>query len=305
MMKKAVWGCLALCLLLAAAPFVVIGLAALFNSSTPSPTDLNASVLHAQPPDPLPAPITLRVVTFNIQDLWVVGRDRPARMRAIGQRLTELDPDIVGFQESFIEKDRTILIDAMKDSRLKYHQYYPSGTVGSGLLISSAFPIREVLFHRYTVSNPWYKFWEGDWWAGKGLALARIEVQGGYVDLYNTHAQAGYGNPAYRIVRKQQMIELAEFINRTKVDTIPAFLVGDMNCRPGNEDFETAVQGAGLVRAMLIPSSIDHIFKVTNEHYSFEVIKTIEIPRAGLSDHNGYVSDIRIAPEVDSQTSVL
>lgn len=296
MFTKIAAGCLVVFLLLLLAPFAIIGVAALFNGRIPSPTDLNASVLHAQPPDPLPEPITLRVVTFNIQDLWVVGFNRPARMQAIGKRLTELDPDIVGFQESFIEKDQEILIEALKDSRLKYHQYYPSATMGSGLFIASAYPIREVLFHRYTVSNPWYKVWEGDWWAGKGLALARIEVHGGYVDLYNTHAQAGYGNPAYRVVRKQQMAELAEFINRTKVDTIPAFLVGDMNCRPGSEDFETAVEGAGLVRAMLIPSSIDHIFTVTNERYSFEVLETIEIPRAGLSDHNGYVSDIRITP---------
>ena len=43
--------------------------------------------------------VTLKVVTFNIQDLFVAS-DREQRMRAIGRAL-EAAPDLIGLQEAF------------------------------------------------------------------------------------------------------------------------------------------------------------------------------------------------------------
>ncbi len=285
--------------------FLILFVASFFNGRVGAPTDYAQSALLVNPPERLQEDALLKVVTYNVQALWVVGRNRPARMREIGRVLTDLDPDIVGFQEAFVAKDRAVLIDALKHSRLKYHEYFRSATVGSGLLVMSAFPIKEHYFHRYSVSNPWYKVWEGDWWAGKGVCLARIALPGGgLVDFYNTHAQAGYGNPAYRDLRIIQMAELAAFINKTRTRTAPAFLTGDMNCRPGAVDFETAVSGAGLTRAMTIDTRIDHIFSVDDPGYVFEAIETVTIPahiqKDGksfqLSDHPGYLSLVRIKP---------
>lgn len=282
---------------------LILFVASFFNDRVGAPTDHEQSALLANPPERLQEETLLKVVTYNIQALWVVGRNRPARMREIARVLTDLDPDIVGFQEAFVAKDRAVLIDALKHSRLKHHEYFRSGTVGSGLLVMSAFPISEHYFHRYSVSNPWYKVWEGDWWAGKGACLARIALPGGgLIDFYNTHAQAGYGNAEYKKLRKIQMAELAEFINKTRTGAAPAFLTGDMNCRPGEFDFETVVSGAGLTRAMAVNSSIDHIFSVDDPGYAFETIETISIPRDiqkdgksfQLSDHPGYLSLVRI-----------
>lgn len=263
--------------------------------------DVSTSALLANPPGAIKEPVTLTVVTFNIQALWVIGFNRPARMRALGARLTQLDPDIVGFQEAFVDEDRQLLIDSLAGSRLKHFQYYTSGLVGSGLLIASAYPIEEVLFHRYSVSGNWYKLWEGDWWAGKGVALARIELPSGngYVDFYNTHAQAGYGNPYYNVVRKQQMAELAEFVKRTHAGGAVGFLVGDMNTGPGREDFATAVSGADLMRVMDVESRIDHVFAVKDAVYRFDVKGSLELDKHDgirLSDHYGYLTTVLISP---------
>lgn len=299
---------------LAAACFVILLLAlvlfvcvmALFNGRTGSNTDHASSPLAQHPPSPLAAPITLRVVTFNVQDLPLVSRYRPERMRAIGAKLMLLDPDIVGFQEAFVAADREILIEELSMTRLAHFVYYPSGTSGSGLLIASAFPLKETYFHRYTVSNPWYKLWEGDWWAGKGVALARIALPDsqGYLDFYNTHAQAGYGNPAYALLRTTQMSELAAFVNETRTGTSPALVVGDFNCRIGQADYAAAVEGAGLVRLMDLESRIDHIFGVMDAAYTMETVATTKIAEHlklnnkefDLSDHVGYLSEIRISP---------
>jgi sphingomyelin phosphodiesterase 2 len=278
---------------------------ALRNGRIGADTDFQSSALLQHPPEALTKEITLKLVTFNIQDTWVVGQDRPERMRGIGATLTALDPDIVGFQEAFIPADRAVLMAALKDSRLKHFQYFRSGTVGCGLFVASAYPIAEAYFHRFSVAGDWYKIWEGDWWAGKGVALARIQLPGGGLfDFYDTHAQAGYGNAQYNVVRKGQMTELGTFVTASRMRTVPAFLVGDMNCRPGAEDFGAAVFGANLLRVKNLDTHIDHIFTVKDPHYDVEVLDTVKIDeqteakgrRVDLSDHKGYMSTVRIRP---------
>jgi sphingomyelin phosphodiesterase 2 len=270
--------------------------------------DLSRSDMKKNPPPPLSKPVTLKIVTFNIQNLWVVGRHRPQRMRAIAAKLSVLDPDIVGFQEAFVGETRELLMRELRENtRLQYMQYYPSGWVGSGLLICSAFPIVEAYFTQYRDSNPWYKVWEGDFWAGKGVALARIQLpdDAGYLDFFDTHAQAGYGNPYYDIVRQKQMSQLADFIFKAQTGTCPVILVGDMNCRPGEPDFEACVRPAGLERIMAIPTSIDHIFGKTDAGYTFEVHETVPIAERvrvnnlefDLSDHNGFMTTVTIHPK--------
>ena len=246
----------------------------------------------------LEKPIVLRVATFNIHDMYVESDNRPERMCAIADRLCELDPDLVGFQEAFIKKDRKLLLERLgKGSRLRYHRYYPSGVVGSGLLIACAFPIVDHAFFKFSESNPFYEIKEGDWWAGKGVALARVELPDGTVlDFYNTHAQASYGKPAYRAIRKKQMVEVAGFINSTRSGTGPLLLAGDMNCWVGQKEFEAVAQGANLRRVMKIPSRIDHIFAANDPRCLVEVLETVEIEGKTfpLSDHSGFMSILRL-----------
>jgi len=289
-------------------PVAIMSIAAPLNAWTPAETDLSQSVLLSEPASVLDAPVTLTLVTFNIQDLIVVGRDRPERMRAIGEVLTELDPDIVGIQEAFVEADRHILFDSLRGSRLHHRHYFRSGLMGSGLLTLSAYPIVEAFFHRYEHAGKWYKPYHGDWWGGKGVSLCRIALPdgAGIIDFYNTHAQAGYGDPAeYLAVRRGQMTELAAFVRASSAATSPAFLVGDMNCRPGAPAFDIAVEHGRLERLMTIKTGIDHIFGIRKPRYALDVIDTTPIQKlitvadgrqSGLSDHSGYCSTIHITP---------
>ncbi len=303
---------------------VVLGLI-LNNGRTGAKTDFSDSDLFAKPPAPLEEALTIKIITFNIADAYLFTNNRPERMRAIGAKLTELDPDLVVFQEAFIAKDRAILCEALADSRLKHHAIYPAATMGNGLLISSAWPIREVYFHRYEHSNPWWRIGEGDWWVGKGVGLARVELPGGNcIDLYNTHAQSGRISSDYRAVRRHQMAELATFLNTSHTPTAPAFIGGDFNTALGQEDMELAISEAGLQRVMSLDSLVDHIFAIQSPLYTFETIETVAInetiqgshpslflgraptlseyktARFGppgetrLSDHDGYMSTIRI-----------
>ncbi len=291
-------------------PWAILFFARPLNARTPSDTNFSKSAMLANPPAPLAKPVTLKIVTFNVHDMYVISWNRPDRMRGIAETIKALDPDIVGLQEAWIEADRKVLFDALAGTRLAFDHYYPSGLVGSGLYIVSAFPIREAYFHRYIRNGKWYKPYHGDWWSGKGAALARVELPGGgCVDFYDTHAHAGYGSNEYDADREAQMSELAKFMNEASTKTGPAFIVGDLNCREGSKAYDSLVSEADLVRMMSMSPRIDNIFAAKNPRYTFELLesneidRTITLPNGGhtsLSDHMGYVSTVRITPVAGS-----
>ncbi len=302
--------------LILAPPVLIFALALLMipgNRSVGVAGNPADSPLRYAPPPAWTAPLEIKVLTFNIQDLLVVASDHENRMRYIARKLNELDPDIAGFQEAFVEDHRAILINSLKQqTRLQHFQYYASGTMGSGVLIASAYPIEEVYFQRYTDSNPLWKLWEGDWWAGKGAGLARIALpEGRYLDFYNTHAQAGYGNPYYDVVRTNQMSEFARFIVASHAATIPALVVGDLNCRKTDPDCQALYSGASLVPVTNMETGIDQILTMEDRAYAVEIVETIQINKRSvvdgvevtLTDHNGYLSTLRISPVATAQSS--
>jgi endonuclease/exonuclease/phosphatase family metal-dependent hydrolase len=304
-----------------------VGLAALGNARVDAPTAFATSRLRAMAFTPLAAPLELRVVTFNIADGYGFTNNRTERMRAIAKTLRDLDPDLVGLQESFIAADRELLLRELRASRLAHHVRFDGATVGNGLLILSAFPIEEAWFHRYASNNPWYRLWEGDWWAGKGIGLARVRLpDGSLLDFFDTHAQAGRDNPANETVRLAQMEELARFVREARIPGAPALVVGDFNTRPSAPDYALAVREAPLVRLMTVDSDIDHIFGVADPSVSYaalathEISGTLAVPRpeifldraptlreiaamlfgppstSRLSDHPGYLVTVRVTP---------
>ena len=274
------------------------------NHRVPSETDLGKSHMLKAPPAPFAKTMEIKLITFNIHDLYVASKNRPERMVGIAKKLRELDPDFVGIQEAFIKKDREILLKELEGSRLKYNHYYPSATVGSGLMALSAYPIRENFYYRYTRNGFWYRFMHGDWWAGKGVALTRIEVGDGFVDIYDTHAHAHYGVAEYADICEAQMEELAKFVKISMLASSPAFVLGDFNCTPDSAAYKNAVDGANLERLMTVDTHIDHIFGVINPLYKYETLKTEEITgiydingvKTELSDHSGYMSTVRVTP---------
>lgn len=321
-------GCCVLLLLslLAVVTVIVLGTLVL-NPRVGAPTDFGSSPYLISPPPPVSEAVTLKIITFNIADAYLFTTNRPERVKEIGRILTELDPDIVGLQESFIAKDRKLLLEALSGSLLKYHVDFPAATVGNGLLILSAHPIVEHYFYRYRNNNPWYKIHQGDWWAGKGIGLARIELPDGCIlDFYNTHAQAGRGDPDNAVVRFEQMGELAAFMNQSRNRSGPVFIVGDFNTIVERPDLERAIEEAGLKLTMTIDSGIDLVFAAEDGHYDFEALDTVAItgqvqgskgniflgrapsPKefwrmlfgpgemTSISDHNGFMATVQIQP---------
>jgi hypothetical protein len=49
-------------------------------------------------------------------------------------------------------------------------------------------------YHGFSVSGSPVRFWEGDFYAGKGVGMACVDMPGGRVHIYNTHTCANYGH---------------------------------------------------------------------------------------------------------------
>lgn len=265
-----------------------VAYAAWLNSYTDANEDYANSMLKSVDIKPWQTSLELKVMTYNIANARGFTTNQRERISAVADLLLELDVDIVGLQEVFIEKDRRFLIDQLAHTPLKYAVEFPAGYLGNGLVILSKYPIEEHYFHRFKANNPWWKVWEGDWWAGKGIGLARIRIdKDRYVDFFNVHAQAYRGNQESHDIRYQQYIETSDFLKHASLDNSPVFFVGDFNTEAGMPDYEYVMQHANLVRLMNMDSEIDHITAIKSLFYDFEVLDTEEIYRQIPATHEG------------------
>ena len=62
-----------------------------------------------------------------------------------------------------------------------------SGMIGSGLCVFCKFRIMETLYHKFDLNGYVHKVQHGDWFGGKGVGLAKIDVNGYILHLYVTH----------------------------------------------------------------------------------------------------------------------
>lgn len=174
-----------------------------------------------------------RVLSLNV---WGVptAMARAERMAAIGRQVSTMDLDVVALQEVFDQADRETLLAHIDRAALPYDYYFASGLVGSGLMILARHPIVDASFHRYRLSSRPERILEGDFYAGKGIGLARLQTPSGLVDVYNTHVLAQYKPDAedeYPAHRASNLYEAARFIDAGSTET-PAILCGDLNVRP-------------------------------------------------------------------------
>lgn len=272
-------------------------------------SDYTASPFFAAPPPRWQAGHELRIVTWNIHDLYWLSDHRAERVAAIGAALAALGPDVVCLQEGFVAGDVAAIAEALKAAGLEHAVDFPAGVVGSGLWTFSRFPIREVFFHQFTKDGAMFDTRGGDWWAGKGVGLARLELaEGQFVDVYNTHMICGLGGAALSAHRHVQVREYAAFVQGATPANVPALLLGDFNCGPGSAEFEFLGYSLRWQRLLQGGSWLDHILaRSLHGVYRFTVSEQAPIrgtatiagepPEAvELSDHSGWLLAVRIEP---------
>lgn len=191
----------------------------------------------------------LRVITLNLWDLgWGLSSDREQRVKAFCEVLPGLGADLVGLQEVWVESDQKAIAGQAAAAGLGYTHAFHSGMMGSGLMILSRFPILDVAFHAFRLRSRPEKVHRGDYYAGKGIAVARLQTPFGLLDFYTLHSLAQYApdyQDEYAGHRSAQLYEAANFINAYSQLT-PLIVTGDFNVSPRHLGYRLMTKLAGL-----------------------------------------------------------
>lgn len=172
---------------------------------------------------------------------------RHQRFKAIADALNQKQPDIVQLQEVFMTAERNRLVADLRET-YPHHYYFPSAQVGSGLLTLSKFPIVDAHFHRFRMGGKIERLEQGDFYAGKGIGLTRLQTPSGIVDVYNAHAHAQYehyDDNEYAVYTQTNLFEAARLINVLSQQN-PVILCGDLNTRPRQTGYRLICQVAAL-----------------------------------------------------------
>ena len=191
----------------------------------------------------------MKVLTLNI---WGApyAKHRSSRIVKICEEIKRLEPDILLFQEVYLPDNRQELIAGLVDD-WRYYHYFPSALIGSGLLTMSKYPIVDAVFYKFRMQGKPDDLMRGDYYAGKGIGLTRIDTADGVIDVYNCHTHAQYepdDDNEYAIYNECNLYEAARFID-SQSGASPVVLCGDLNTRPAQAGYRIITQLGSLVDA--------------------------------------------------------
>jgi endonuclease/exonuclease/phosphatase family metal-dependent hydrolase len=247
--------------------------------------------------------LKVRVLTYNAWDLALVSTDRAERIARIGPAIAELAPDVVAFQELWVDADAARVAAELARVGLVHTRRFPSGFVGSGLLIASRYPITESSFQRYTFGGKPQKPWHGDWYGGKGIGRVTVETPLGAVEFADTHLHASYDDPdEYALVQLAEALEAADFLGVP--GERPLIFGGDLNVSSDTLPFRLLASRSGLSSIERDPG-IDWVLFRRGARVTVRVLETrkvLDAPvdvgggrRVPLSDHEGVLAVLELA----------
>ena len=150
--------------------------------------------------------VYLRVLDLNTWGLsWPFSKDRDVRFRALRTVLSQSTYDVVLLQELWFRDDHNLLTSAS----LPYSNHF--GTFNSdckgyilplecsGLTILSRYPFVELEFTPFKKRGSFWSF-DGEIFVQKGLARARISLNGINIDLFTTHLVSYTKNPSVYVI---------------------------------------------------------------------------------------------------------
>lgn len=234
----------------------------------------------------------MKVMSYNIQH--GEGMDEKVSLSRIADNILKFDACIVGVQE--VDKfysERSQYQDQGKKLAvlLKYNYVF-----GANLNLPSINDRKEnreygtAIFSRFPIIDSENIFLTSFGEEQRSLLRAKIDVNGTYINVYNTHLG---------LDQKSRKKQIAEIIEITSMDKEPHILLGDFNAEPtseellliqDNSDFKNAFKSnshAYTYSSINPIEQIDYIFVSQQVTY-----KNSEVLQVDGSDHLPIVTDI-------------
>jgi endonuclease/exonuclease/phosphatase family metal-dependent hydrolase len=269
----------------------------------------------------------IRLATLNA---WAIpepiGRNVLARMDAIGEKLPDLDLDVIAFQEVWTSDAALRLQRAGQRAGLE-HCWFGDDTFGDGgLLVLSRLPIEEVRFEPFLVKGePERVAMNLEYVSGKGFATVRLATPAGPFLLVDTHLHARYTSSTPHKYAPHRTGQAVQMTTRLIESDLPMAAVGDFNMREGEPDYRVLTDILGLTDVAVAldsrqnttlhaspyraPAGLDrrkdYVFvrsgasrKFVPEAISrsFDEILEIDGQPGGYSNHAGLIADLQLTP---------
>lgn len=177
--------------------------------------------------------VNVRVLSLNCWGIRYLSKHCLQRYAMIGDMLCREEHDIVLLQEVWSEKDYLSLKKKLACCHPHSH-YFKSGVIGSGLAIFSKHRIHDTFLFRYSLNGYPYMAHHGDWFGGKAVGMAVLNIGSLTANVYVTHLHAEYcrDKDSYLPHRVVQAWELQQFIRHTSAGADVVILGGDLNMHP-------------------------------------------------------------------------
>ncbi|XP_070759396.1 sphingomyelin phosphodiesterase 2 [Enoplosus armatus] len=177
--------------------------------------------------------VSVRVFSLNCWGIHYLSKHCSQRYAMIGDMLCKEEHDIVLLQEVWSEKDYLFLKKKLACSHSHSH-YFKSGVIGSGLAIFSKHRIHDTFLYRYSLNGYPYMAHHGDWFGGKAVGMAVLNIGHLTANVYVTHLHAEYcrDKDSYLPHRVVQAWELQQLIRHTSDGADVVILGGDLNMHP-------------------------------------------------------------------------
>ena len=193
--------------------------------------------------------INLNIATLNtwlMPEYLKIAKKTQIRLKNLTVALKQCEYDILALQEVWLPDlymDNILNPDNFGPN-LKYHHYFRSGVLGSGLVIFSKYPIIGIDFFKYTLCSDPMNVTHGDWYGSKGIGVCYVSTPIGIVSVYNTHLVADYPKNDYREHRIVEAFELVKFVQQSKRGHV--ILLGDLNLLSDSVEYQIITKFGGL-----------------------------------------------------------
>eukprot|EP00116_Pleurobrachia_bachei_P005485 sb/3465747/ len=178
----------------------------------------------------------------------VMSKKIRERTNHLVAHLLDSDYTVVGLQEVFASWHAKLIQEKVQ-SIFGHSHWFRSGISGSpGLLVLSRYPIIEIAFSPFPLNGYPQRITHGDWWAGKGVGLCRIDHPLTTLDVYITHIHANYTHVGYDMYtghRISQMRGMGQFVTQSPPQNA-ILALGDFNCMEDEVATEIFLQTSGL-----------------------------------------------------------
>ena len=236
----------------------------------------------------------VKIATLNVKRIpSFAGGNSEENLMSILNDFLSGDNDVLMIQESFNKKDRQIIDTFCNNNNLWNYSDRTIGTWGglatnSGLkIISKYFIIKgNLIAYKDRINDEWF--------SRKGCLMARIDFgteNGGIVDLFTTHLQAGggskiskwlnwfYGKQNLKAdeVKARQLEQCVHFIMQNK-SNYPIFIGGDFNLdidkmnRVTNFKKDLKKRGYNLIDTFDKIKSIPYIYTTESNQSRIDII---------------------------------